>query len=72
MRAKRTATLSSKYQISIPKAVRQKHDWKPGQECAVIPGGNNVVRVPVPDLKDLKGIAKGGDPAGYRDRDGRY
>ena len=72
MRAKRTATLSSIYQISIPNAVREKHDWKPGQEFAFIPDGNTVVLVPVPDLKDLRGIAKGADPAGYRDRDDRY
>ena len=72
MRAKRTATLSSKYQISIPKRVREAHGWKPGQEFAFIPRGKHVVLVPVPELEDLKGIAKGADPDGYRDRDDRY
>ena len=72
MRAKRTATLSSKYQISIPKAVREAHDWKPGQEFAFVPKGRHVVLVPVPTLEDLKGIARGADTDGYRDRDDRY
>ncbi len=68
MRAKRTATLSSKYQISIPKSVREKHDWKPGQEFAFIPRGRHIVLVPVPDLDDLIGIARGADPTNYRER----
>ncbi len=72
MRAKRTATLSSKYQISIPKAVREAHDWKPGQEFAFVPKGRHVVLVPVPTLEDLKGIARDADTDGYRDRDDRY
>jgi AbrB family looped-hinge helix DNA binding protein len=32
-----TATLSAKYQISIPKAVRSALAWKPGQEFVFIP-----------------------------------
>ena len=72
MREKRTATLSSKYQISMPKSVRETHGWNPGQELAFIRGGKDVVVVPVPDLNDLKSIAKGADTAGYRDRDDRY
>ena len=72
MHAKRTATLSSKYQISIPKRVREAHGWKPGTEFAFIPRGKHVMLVPVPELEDLKGIAAGADPTGYRDRDDRY
>ncbi|MSP03590.1 MAG: AbrB/MazE/SpoVT family DNA-binding domain-containing protein [Acetobacteraceae bacterium] len=72
MRKKRTATLSSKYQISIPKSVREAHEWKPGQEFAFVPRGKHVMLVPVPELEDLMGIAAGADPTGYRDRDDRY
>lgn len=68
MRAKRTATLSSKYQISIPKRVREAHGWKPGQEFAFIPRGRHVVLVPVPTLEDLEGIARGADKENYRER----
>jgi AbrB family looped-hinge helix DNA binding protein len=72
MRTKRTATLSSKYQISIPKRVREAHGWKPGQEFAFIPRGKHVVLVPVPELEDLMGIARGANTDDYRDRNDRY
>jgi AbrB family looped-hinge helix DNA binding protein len=67
-----TATLSSKFQISIPKAVREAHDWKAGQEFVFIPKGGGVLLVPVPTIEDLRGIAEGADPTGYRDRRDRY
>jgi AbrB family looped-hinge helix DNA binding protein len=34
-----TATLSSKFQISIPKAVREDQHWEAGQEFVFIPKG---------------------------------
>ncbi len=67
-----TATLSSKFQISIPKAVRVAQNWAPGQEFVFIPKGAGVLLVPVPTLEDLRGIAAGADPTGYRDRNDRY
>ncbi len=66
-----TATLSSKYQISIPKAVRTAHQWKPGQGFAFVPKGSGVLLMPVPDLKDLKGLVRGADTGDYRDRTDR-
>lgn len=66
-----TATLSSKFQISIPKAVRDDKRWKAGQEFAFIPKGTGVLLVPVPEMADLAGIAKGAKPVNYRDRDDR-
>jgi AbrB family looped-hinge helix DNA binding protein len=68
MRVKRTATLSSKYQISIPKRVREAHGWKPGTEFAFIPRGKHVVLVPVPELDDLIELFRGADPSNYRER----
>lgn len=66
------ATLSSKYQISIPKTVREEQHWEAGQEFVFIPKGNGVLVMPVPELKQLAGIAKGATPTGYRDRKDRY
>ena len=67
-----TATLSAKFQISIPKAVRNAHHWKPGQEFAFIPKGTGVLLVPVPEREALFGIAKGANTEDYRDRQDRY
>lgn len=67
-----SAKLSSKYQISIPKEVRDREGWKPGQTFAFIPSGGGYKLVPVPELEELFGIAKGADPKNYRDRRDRY
>ncbi|MBB4844143.1 AbrB family looped-hinge helix DNA binding protein [Paucibacter oligotrophus] len=67
-----TATLSSKFQISIPKAVREKQRWEAGQEFVFIPKGQGVLVMPVPELSQLAGIAKGARSEGYRDRKDRY
>ena len=67
-----SATLSSKFQISIPKAVREKQGWEAGQEFVFVPKGAGVLLVPVPTLEDLRGIAKGADPGNSRDRRDRY
>jgi AbrB family looped-hinge helix DNA binding protein len=67
-----TATLSAKFQISIPKAVRSARKWKAGQEFAFIPKGTGVLLVPVPERKDLAGIAKGAKAKDYRDRNDRF
>ncbi len=67
-----TATLSSKYQISIPKAVREEQHWEAGQEFVFIPKGKGVLVMPVPDLEQLSGLAKGAMTRGYRDRKDRF
>jgi AbrB family looped-hinge helix DNA binding protein len=65
-------TLSSKFQISIPKQVRDEQKWKAGQKLAFVPQGKHYVLVPVPTVDELFGIAKGANPDGYRDREHRF
>lgn len=67
-----TATLSSKYQISVPKAIRDDLHWEAGQEFVFIPKGKGVLLMPVPELKQLAGMAKGAQTKGYRDRQDRF
>lgn len=67
-----TATLSSKFQISIPKAVRDAQHWKAGQTFVFIPKGKGVLVMPVPERDQLAGIAKGARSDDYRDREDRY
>jgi AbrB family looped-hinge helix DNA binding protein len=67
-----TATLSSKFQISIPKAVREAQHWRPGQEFVFIPKGRGVLVIPVPEAGQLRGLARGAHKADYRDRGDRY
>ena len=67
-----TSKLSSKYQISIPKAVRERLAWRPGQKIAFIDHGDSVVMVPMPDREALAGMARGANTDNYRDRNDRY
>lgn len=65
-------TLSSKYQISIPKSVRAAQHWEPGQKFAFVPRGRGVILVPVPRLADLLGSMPDANGDDYRDRNDRY
>jgi len=65
------ATLSTKYQLSIPKAVRENLSLKAGQRFAVIAKGKLIELVPVPTLADMRGVLKGKNVEGYRDRQDR-
>lgn len=71
MQSNETATLSAKFQISIPKAIRSARHWQAGQVFAFIPKGDGVLLVPVPKLEELAGIARGTRARGYRDRSDR-
>lgn len=66
-----TTTLSSKFQISIPKAVREEQHWQAGQQFVFIPKGKGMLLMPVPELKALAGLAKGAKARAYRDRQER-
>lgn len=63
-----TATLSAKFRISIPKAVRSRQQWEAGVVFAFIRKGTGVLLVPIPGKEQLQGIAAGADPSDYRDR----
>ncbi len=67
-----TATLSSKFQISIPKAIRSAQHWEAGLVFAFIPKGTGVLLVPVPKREALKGLARGASATDYRDRADRF
>ena len=66
------ATVSSKYQVSIPKEVRDQLALRPGQKVAFIAKPEGVLIVPVPEREALAGMARGANPEGYRDRDDRF
>jgi AbrB family looped-hinge helix DNA binding protein len=62
------ATLSTKFQISIPKTVRELNHWRAGQEFAFLPKGRGVLVMPVAELDELVGIARGAKTDDVRDR----
>jgi len=54
-----TVSLSSKYQVVIPRDVRQQLHLKPGQKLEVIALQGHIELVPVVPIQRLRGIAKG-------------
>jgi AbrB family looped-hinge helix DNA binding protein len=66
------ATLSSKYQISIPKAIREEQHWQAGQKFVFVPKGKGMFLMPVPSFEQLQGIAKACDSTDFRDRSDRF
>jgi AbrB family looped-hinge helix DNA binding protein len=65
------AKLSSKFQISIPKAVREAQQWCAGQQFIFIPKGKGVMVMPVKELNELRGLARGASLSVVRDRQDR-
>jgi len=52
-------TISSKYQIVIPKSIRQQLSLEPGQKIRAICIGNRIELVPIRDIQEAKGFLKG-------------
>jgi AbrB family looped-hinge helix DNA binding protein len=62
------ATLSGKFQIVIPKRIREEMGLKAGQKFVFVPKGHLLTLVPMPDPASLRGIMRGANTTGYRDR----
>lgn len=52
-------TISSKYQIVIPREVRKQFNLKPGQKVMLIPYQKSIRLVIVPSIKDALGMFQG-------------
>ncbi len=64
-----TVIVSPKYQIVIPKAVRETLKLKPGQRMRVIEYDNRIELIPDRELSELRGFLKGIDTEFSRERD---
>jgi AbrB family looped-hinge helix DNA binding protein len=54
-------TVSPKFQVVIPRAVREALDIKPGQKVQVVQYDNRVELIPVKPAKQTRGFLKGID-----------
>ena len=62
-------TVSPKFQVVIPKEIREAMNIAPGQKVQMMIYKGNIVLVPVLPMKDTLGIAKGIDTTIERDDD---
>lgn len=65
-------TISPKFQVVIPKEVREALNFEPGMKVSVIAKGEIVYIVPQRPLSRLKGIAKGLKGNSLRDKKDRW
>ena len=63
--------VSSKYQIVIPKDVRQSADISIGQEYQVIAKGGQITLVPDKPIKSMRGFVRGIKTTGFREKKDR-
>ncbi|MBX9659621.1 MAG: AbrB/MazE/SpoVT family DNA-binding domain-containing protein [Nitrospiraceae bacterium] len=66
-----TTTISSKFQVVIPKEVRDKLHLTPSQRLQVVEKGGVITLVPEVPLKSLKGALKGMSATGLREKKDR-
>jgi AbrB family looped-hinge helix DNA binding protein len=67
-----TTTISPKFQIVIPKEVREKLHLAPSQRLQVVEKGGVITLVPEVPLKSLKGTLKGMSKTDLREKKDRF
>ena len=66
-----TVTISSKYQVVIPRQIREQFNLRPGQKIMFIPYKDTLRVVIVPPVEEAEGIFEGIDTAPQREKDDR-
>ena len=56
-----TVTVSPKYQVVIPKIIRESLRLRPGQKIQVLEYGDRIELVPERSLKEMRGFLHGID-----------
>ena len=64
-----SVTVSPKYQIVIPKNVRESLKLYPGQKMQIVEYAGRIELIPERDIKELKGFLKGINTAFKREED---
>ena len=64
--------VSSKYQVVIPKDVRERANIRVGQEFQVITKGGSVTLVPDRAISSMRGFVRGIRTTGFREKKDRY
>jgi AbrB family looped-hinge helix DNA binding protein len=64
-----SVTVSPKYQVVIPKSIREALKLYPGQKMQVVEYAGRIELIPDRDIKELRGFLKGINTAFKRERD---
>jgi len=63
-----TVTISSKYQVVIPREIREQFNLKPGQKIMFIPYNNTLRVVIVPPMDEAEGLFEGIETDPHREK----
>jgi len=66
-----TVTVSPKFQVVIPKQIREKLSLSPGQKVQAIVYGDRIELIPLRPIKEMRGFLKGIDTTVAREVDRR-
>ncbi|UCH84832.1 MAG: AbrB/MazE/SpoVT family DNA-binding domain-containing protein [Candidatus Latescibacterota bacterium] len=64
-----TLTISPKFQVVIPKAIRELLKLEPGQKIQAIVYGNRIELIPVRSAEGMRGFVRGIDTSVDREED---
>ena len=64
-----TVTISPKFQVVIPKGIRESLKLLPGQKIHAIAYNDRIELIPVRPLKQMRGFLEGIDTSVPRDKD---
>jgi AbrB family looped-hinge helix DNA binding protein len=62
-------TISSRFQVVIPKDVRERLNLQPGQQVEAIPFKGRVALIPLEPIETMRGFVRGIDTTVPRDDD---
>jgi AbrB family looped-hinge helix DNA binding protein len=66
-----TVTLSSKFQLVLPRKARERLHLRPGMKITVLDKGGVIFLVPERPLRAYRGLARGASPRGLREKKDR-
>lgn len=66
-----TVTISPKFQVVIPKSIREQLGLAPGQKIQAVAIGERIELLPVRPARDLRGALRGLDTGVFRDESER-
>jgi AbrB family looped-hinge helix DNA binding protein len=64
-----SVTVSPKFQVVIPKPVRESMQLRPGQKMQVVEYAGRIELIPERDIKELRGFLKGINTEFKREKD---
>jgi AbrB family looped-hinge helix DNA binding protein len=64
-----SVTVSPKYQVVIPKTIRESLKLRPGQKMQITEYAGRIELIPERDIKELRGFLKGINTEFQREKD---